>query len=147
MFASLQVCKCASDLQTCKPANLRFTALWIVIPILALSIGGHLISSHIANRRQKEKGQPTIDGAFGGAICPKCDKPFAMHIWGFKVVVGKFDRCPHCGKWSLVRRAHPDALQQAAETMLGEETAAPHTPSLTPEEELRKKLDDSRFDS
>ncbi|MFQ5421664.1 MAG: Ig-like domain-containing protein [Anaerolineae bacterium] len=121
-------------------------ALWIIIPILVIAIGGRILSARIANRRQKGQGQPAVHGAFGTAVCPKCGKPFAMHIWGFNVVAGKFDRCPHCGKWSLVRRAHPDAVQQAIDAMTKDEMVS-NTPSLAPEEELRKKLDDSRFDA
>lgn len=125
------------------------TILWVVIPILLLSLGGRLVSSWIANRGRVPTNQPAVTGPFGGTLCPKCGRPFAMHIWGFNVVVGKYDRCPHCGKWSLVRRVHPDILRNAAEAFMadetGEETAVPSPPAAT--DSFSKQLDDSRFDN
>jgi hypothetical protein len=122
--------------------------LWIVILILVLSLGGRLISSWIANRGNKAVNQPAVTGPFGGTLCPQCGRPFAMHIWGFNVVVGKYDRCPHCGKWSLVRRVHPDILRNAAEAFMAdeadEETAVPR--STDDPDSFTKRLDDSRFD-
>jgi hypothetical protein len=71
-----------------------------------------------------------------------------MHIWGLNVVTGKYDRCPHCGKWSLVRRAHPDVLQSAAEAFAEADAAtAVSPPTPNDEDALRKQLDDSRFDN
>jgi DNA-directed RNA polymerase subunit RPC12/RpoP len=118
---------------------------WIIIPIIVLAIGGRLISSWIANRGSKESEQPAISGPFGGTLCPKCGRPFAMHIWGLNVVAGKFDRCPHCGNWSLVRRVHPDALRSAAEAFADDgETAV--SPPQDDTDSLHKRLDDSRFE-
>ncbi len=121
--------------------------VWLIIPIILLAVGGRLFSSWITNRGRKETNQPAISGPFGGTLCPKCGRPFAMHIWGLNVVTGKYDRCPHCGKWSVVRRVSPDMLQSAAEAFAesAEETAVPSTPA-NDEDALRKQLDDSRFD-
>lgn len=123
------------------------SVLWIVIPILVLSLGGRLLSSWITNRGGGRTNQPAISGPFGGTLCPKCGRPFAMHIWGFNVVAGKYDRCPHCGRWSLVRRVHPDILRNAAEAFAedeAEDTAVSH-PADSPES-FTKRLEDSRFD-
>ncbi len=120
-------------------------SLWIIIPVLVLSIGGGAISAWIANRNRSDKDQPAVTGPFGGTICPKCGRPFAMHIWGPNIAIGKFDRCPHCGKWSVVRRVPPDALYSAAEA-LKEEPPESAAPALSEEERLRQQLDDSRFD-
>jgi hypothetical protein len=68
-----------------------------------------------------------------------------MHIWGFNVVVGKYDRCPHCGKWSLVRRVHPDILAGAVEAFAGDKEQEV-TPSADDPQSLSKRLDESRFD-
>ena len=125
---------------------------YIVIPIVLLVIGGRLLSSWIVNRGRNASGEPVlnVNGAFGGAICPKCSKPFAMHIWGLNIVIGKFDRCPHCGKWSVVRRVPQDALNtaveatQQAEAAKSESQATDHSDDET---SWRKRLDDSKFDS
>ncbi len=91
--------------------------------------------------RDKKAGRRGY-GLMGGAVCPKCGKPFGIHIWGLNALGGKFDRCDHCGKWSLVRRASPAAL--AAE----EAADAPATQTAGPEaseERERRRLDDTRY--
>lgn len=118
---------------------------WVIIPIIVLALGGRLLSSRIANRGSKQTGQPAVNGPFGGTLCPKCGRPFAMHIWGFNVVVGKYDRCPHCGKWSLVRRVHPDILAGAVEAF-AEDKEQEATPPADDPQSLSKRLDESRFE-
>jgi hypothetical protein len=86
-------------------------------------------------------------GFSGGAICPKCQRPFPIHWWGLNALPGqKFDRCDHCGRWSLVHRASPAQLAQAeaAELQYAQPTAPQH--DLSPEEKLKRDLDASRFD-
>lgn len=81
-------------------------------------------------------------GLMGGAICPKCGKPFGIHLWGLNALAGKFDRCDHCGKWSIVRRASPEALAAA------EAADAPAATGSAPEvalERERRQLDDTRY--
>ncbi len=121
-----------------------------IVPVIALVIGVSLFSWWLASRGQKASGQAAINGPFGGSICPKCHKPFARHWWGMNVVIGKLDRCPHCGKWSVVQRAHPDLLQAAYEAMLQAEKGAADTLTTSPEDKektFHKQLDDSRFDN
>ncbi|GIK57046.1 MAG: hypothetical protein HND44_21250 [Chloroflexi bacterium] len=121
-----------------------------IVPVIALGIGVSLFSWWLASRGQKASGQPAINGPFGGSICPKCHKPFARHWWGMNVVVGKLDRCPHCGKWSVVHRTHPDLLQAAYAAVLQAEKSAVDAPPPSAEDEektFRKQLDDSRFDN
>lgn len=79
-------------------------------------------------------------GWLGGAICPRCGQPFPIHLWSLNAVGGRFDRCEHCGKWSLVRRASPEALA-AAEAP----ATPPAAPVTDPEAELRRRLDDTRY--
>lgn len=123
------------------------TVLLIVVPILVLSIGGSLFAAWFTNRGRKSSGNINVHGPFGGTICPKCHKPFARHIWGLNLGLAKYDRCPHCGKWSLVRAMHPDVLDAAVEAM---EAAAQQNQPKPPNDDgetWRKRLDDSRFDS
>jgi hypothetical protein len=104
-------------------------------------------------------GAPRNYGMLGGTICPRCGRPFPLHLWAFNVsFAGKFDRCDHCGRWSFVRRASPEALRAAEAAELAQ--AQPDKPALgtpaafgggkgvaepTPEERLRRHLDDSRY--
>jgi Zn ribbon nucleic-acid-binding protein len=83
-------------------------------------------------------------GWLGGAICPKCGRPFPIHLWGLNTVSGKFDRCDHCGQWSRARRASPEALT-AAEAAEAAPSSAPSPASITAEERLRQQLDDTRY--
>ncbi len=127
------------------------TTLYIVIPIIIIAIGGRFLSSWLANRGHKKSTASgvKVHGPYGGTICPKCHKPFARHIWGFNVVVGKYDRCPHCGKWSIVRALPPDVLDAAVDAMQqAEATQNQANPNDTDDENRwRKRLDDSKFDS
>lgn len=127
------------------------STLYIIIPIIVIAVGGLLVSSWIANRGRTSEGQSGINvhGPFGGTICPKCHKPFARHIWGLNLVVGKLDRCPHCGKWSLVRAMHPDVLNAAVAAMQQTEAAQNQTKpdDTVGEDRWRKQLDDSKFDN
>jgi len=91
-------------------------------------------------------GEPRSYGIFGGVVCPKCGRSFGMHWWGFNIsFVGKYDRCPHCGKWSLVRRASREALMAAEAVEYAENTASSPLTASNTEEKLREQLDDSRF--
>jgi hypothetical protein len=86
-------------------------------------------------------------GISGGAICPKCQRPFARHLWGLNVGLWKFDRCEHCGKWSLVARATPQQLAEAETAEL--QMAQPEKPVAepSPAEKLKQQIDESRFDA
>ncbi len=80
-------------------------------------------------------------GFLGGTVCPKCGRPFGMHIWGLNALGGKYDRCDHCGKWSFVSRASPAALE-AAEAAL-----APTNPTSTASaaDRLERQIDETRY--
>jgi hypothetical protein len=126
--------------------------LGIAVPILGLVFGAMLIVaifSITVGKRKLDKlplGAPRNDGALGGTVCPKCGRPFGVHIWGLNVLVGKLDRCPYCGKWSLIVRQSPQALRQAELAELAElEGAAGEFQAPSEEERLRKDLDNSRY--
>jgi len=109
----------------------------LVIALQALVLG--------RNRTALPLGAPRSYGLFGGAICPKCGRPFPLHLWGLNAGAGKFDRCDHCGKWSLVRRASPEALRAAEAAELAQ--SRPETPFAepSPEARLRRELDETRY--
>jgi hypothetical protein len=67
-------------------------------------------------------------------------------MWSFNLVAFRFDRCPHCGQWKLVQKYHPDVLAAAAEAMQQAEDKSARPSASSPEEKLRRQLEDSRFD-
>ena len=85
-------------------------------------------------------------GIWGGAICPKCKTPFSIHIWGLNIVVGKFDRCPNCGKWSVVRRIPLEGLRAAELANQASKVSSVPSMQLSEQEKLRKELEDSRYE-
>ncbi len=84
-------------------------------------------------------------GIAGGVICPRCTFPYARNLWAPNMVVGKLQRCPHCGKWAIVPRSSSYMLDAAEERfrILGNSEIAP----ANAEVEYRKMIDDSRFEA
>jgi len=119
------------------------TAGRIIVPLLVLALAIPLFMALIERRRGKQRRGY---GVAGGAVCPKCGKPFARHLWAPNLGLSKFDRCPHCGKWSQVRVASAEALQAAELLLDGGRGPAPAEPALSEEEKLRRRLEESRFD-
>jgi len=122
----------------------------ITVPLLALfgaimllATVGPLVLERLGMRPRRPVGAPRNYGPLGGAVCPQCGRPFGLHWWALNLIVSKFDRCPNCGKWSVVGRASREALAaaEAAET----ESATPRVPALSPEEKLRRQIEDSRY--
>jgi hypothetical protein len=119
----------------------------LVLGLIALLVVGGMGAQFLSMRGGRKPGQPRNYGLLGGAICPKCDRPFPIHIWSVNMMAGRLDRCDNCGKWSVVRRAAPEMLQ-AAETA---EQAAARQEENAPlveadeQERLRRLLDDSRY--
>ena len=125
----------------------------IFVPIIAVALGIVVLVGVLATvQAMRSKANPTPLGAqrqyglMGGTICPKCGRPFSRHIWGLNAGLGKFDRCDHCGKWSLVRALPLEQLRAAeAAELKNTGEGAGTVPALSPEERLRKQLDDSRY--
>ena len=91
-------------------------------------------------------GAPRTYGIWGGAICPRCKRPFSIHMWAVNAGFSKFDRCDYCGKWSLVKRRSLDELRAAEQAELAEtQTGAVPEFAQQAEETLRRKLDESRY--
>jgi hypothetical protein len=119
-----------------------------IIGIVVLVMVFSFVIPTITGRRKLANlplGAPRNYGAFGGGICPKCGRPFGLHVYGLNLFTGKFDRCPYCGKWSIVKRASQQELQRAEIAELATSETSMSIPEISEEEELRKQLDDSRF--
>lgn len=83
-------------------------------------------------------------GILGGTVCPKCRLPFSLKFWGFNWFTGKLQRCPHCGKWSVVRHASTENLAAAEARWRGDEPT--QIIEETREQRTRRQIDDSRYD-
>ena len=122
-----------------------------VLPLLGFLAVAFLISLVIPIVVSRGKttslppGTPRNYRPFGGAICPKCQRPFGMHLYGLNLVVGKYDRCPYCGKWSLVRSAGPSQLATAEAAELEAATQPGEESAVSEAEKLKRDLDDSRY--
>jgi len=122
-------------------------ALKMIVPILVVVFGAMAISAITAmiNVRKGKKlpAGATRSYAFGGGICPKCKRPFGFQLVSMNIIVGKLTPCPHCGKWSVVKRATMSELHAAELAELDTDQAQIHEAS--DEEKLRKELDDSKY--
>jgi hypothetical protein len=85
-------------------------------------------------------------GVTGGAVCPRCGRPFQLHWWTPHLLNGKFETCPSCGRRGLFYRASLDALRQAETAELNAAQPAQPVHEQSQEEKLRQQLDDSRYD-
>lgn len=130
-------------------AEARAATVRIVIPILVVVAGATLLSAVIP--LISRRGKPTIPGAprkygmAGGAICPRCGRPFSRNFLSPNLLVGKLERCPYCGKWAIVPAAHPSVLRAAEQAELEAVQAKNQIPKTPTEEKLRKDLDESRY--
>ncbi len=120
----------------------------ILIAILAITAGVQYFA--MRGNEHLPAGAPRSYGMMGGTICPRCDRPFARHVWGINLVAGKLDRCPYCGKWFLATRRSPAELAAAEQAELATMQSAESGPlgsgqGETAEERLRKQLDESRY--
>ena len=132
--------------QFLSPEESRAATMKILVPLLAvvglISVVGVLGPVLIGRNQEFKPGQY---GAAGGAVCPQCTFPYSRHYLSPNLLVGKLERCPHCGKWAIVARASQSNLTAAEERWRREGTSSVDAPSA--DEKLREMLDDSRFDN
>ncbi|HEY4724007.1 MAG TPA: hypothetical protein VII92_19290 [Anaerolineae bacterium] len=127
--------------------RLIVSVLGAVTVVMAVVLALQFVATRTGSQKRLPLGAPRRYGIAGGTICPKCQRPFALHWWSFNGGLQKFDRCEHCGQWSLARHMSHDQLTraEAAEARL----ALPETPApeLNAEEKFQRQLDESRFDN
>lgn len=124
-------------------------ALRIVVPMFALIFGAMALSFIVSFAGGKKlqnlpPGAPRSYGVAGGAICPRCGRPYPRHVLSPNLVFGKLERCPFCGRWAVVPAASPAMLRLAEQAEL-EGAADGVSPQVSETERLRKELDDSRY--
>jgi hypothetical protein len=115
----------------------------IIAPVLAIVLAVIVLAAITPLIGSRRQGQLGTYGLAGGAICPRCGSPFSRHIFSPNFLGQRLERCPECGKWSLVGRATPGQLAEAEARMRGEMAQA-----SPPEDDdaLRRTIDDSRFE-
>jgi Zn ribbon nucleic-acid-binding protein len=123
----------------------------IVVPVFGLifimiivMVAVPLISSRGKNLTLP-LGEPRKYGIGGGAVCPKCNRPFPLRLWWINVGFSKIDRCPYCGKWSLVRPRSLADLRAAEAAELAQAQSGTSIVGESEADKLKKELDDSRF--
>lgn len=116
--------------------------LGVVVIVMLFS----LVTSFFSARKLQNlaPGAPRKYGSAGGAICPKCQRPFSRNFFSPNMLLGKLERCPFCGKWSIVRARSMDELRAAEQAEI-QDAQLGTLPPLDEEEKLRKELEKSRF--
>jgi DNA-directed RNA polymerase subunit RPC12/RpoP len=115
--------------------------------ILGLMVLSALLSSLLFRRKGRAlpAGAPRNYGLAGGAVCSRCGRPFARHLWAPNMIAGKLERCPYCGKWGIVRAASRTELAAAEAAELGGNTAPEQASAQSGPDQLRRDVEDSRF--
>ncbi len=123
----------------------------ILIPVAVIVLGSMLFSlvgPYILGGGKLTTlplGEQRDYGLMGGAICPKCHRPFKIRTLALNIVTHKLDRCPYCGKWGIHLRRSLNELRaaEAAELQMAQpgQVTAPQSEA----DKLSKDLDDSRF--
>lgn len=123
--------------------------LKIMVPMLAIVFAVLLVTALVPLLSAKKlqslpAGTPRNYGMVGGAICPRCGRPYPRHFMAPNMVFGKLERCPFCGKWAIVAGQPLERLRQAEQAEVSDvQSGAVATESE--EERLRKELDASRY--
>jgi hypothetical protein len=119
-----------------------------ILGIIVLGMGIAFLFGNVLGKGKKSDlplGASRNYGALGGTICRNCRRPFAIHIYGVNLLVGRFDRCPYCGKWSLIRRASMHELKQAEAAELEWATPKRQVSVGKKEDDFLKDLEDTRY--
>jgi hypothetical protein len=126
----------------------RSQTVKLVVPLLVLvavvMLAGTLGPALFG--RKKRRFQPGSYGHAGGSICPRCGLPFSRNLLSPNLGIGKLERCPHCGKWSIVRRASSSELEEAEAKLASTMSSGPVQPE-DEDDNLRRMIDDSRYES
>jgi hypothetical protein len=136
----------SADQESAVMQNILFPILGIVFLIILVTIGFQFF---VVGRRPNKTlplGAERHYGIMGGAICPRCQRPFSIHWYALKIGFGtKLDRCDYCGRQGLFTVVSRDKLAQAEAAELTSAQSGQSMPALDEEAKLKKSLDDSRF--
>jgi hypothetical protein len=118
----------------------------IIVVVFGIMLAGILLPLILGRgrRTQLPAGARRSYGMLGGGICPRCRRPFALHVYGLNLISGKLERCPFCGRWSLVRRRSLEELRAAEAAELKANDSGAGLPDNS-EEEYRRQVEESRY--
>ena len=124
------------------------TSAKIIIPLVSIVFVAMLLSFVVPLLMGRGKIQNLPLGTertygFGGGICPKCRRPFALPLFSMNLGLSKLARCPHCAKWGLARIQPLNKLREAEQAELDEQRTL--VPEESDREKLKKELDDSKY--
>jgi hypothetical protein len=117
----------------------------IVVVAIALNFGLQALTGRRKTGETIPLGAPRDYGLTGGAICPRCGRPFARHWWALNMVTGKLDRCPNCGRFGIYRRASREELSAAEQAEVKAAQPAEPVHELSEEEKLRQQIEKSKY--
>ncbi|MGE5124543.1 MAG: Ig-like domain-containing protein [Acidobacteriaceae bacterium] len=125
----------------------------VVVPIVGLVILMMVLAFVLPTFLNRGKGKVSAlplgsarnYGIGGGAICPKCGRPFPLRLWFLNLGFNKIDRCPYCGKWSFVRPRSLEELRAAEAAELASAQPQVAIPGVSEADKLKKELEDSRY--
>ena len=124
----------------------REATVQLMVPLLT-GVGGIILLAIIVPLVLSGKRQYKFQqyGIAGGAVCKHCQLPFSRSVFSPNMVFGKLERCPHCGKWAIVRGATPEELAEA-EKRYTEGEGTVELDGAAQVEQLRRSLDDTRYE-
>lgn len=141
----LETRQLVQDFLSSEEANSKTFSL--VGPILGITLLVSLIGFLVPMLTGKKGAQRPIGeyGAAGGTVCPRCGFPFSRSVLSPNLLLGKLERCPHCGKWSIRARASQADLLAAEERLRAAQDESSQI-EIDPADNLKRALDDSRFE-
>jgi hypothetical protein len=119
-----------------------------VLGIVVIAILGSALIPLLINRGKPINLPPGTErnyGVGGGGICPRCQRPFALPLFSMNLLFSKLARCPYCGRWGAVKIQSLPRLREAERAELLKVIDQKPNSDATDEENLRKELDDSRY--
>lgn len=117
----------------------------ILLPVFGV-IAASLLISYLVGKPKKsgnEPGQISYGAMWGGAICKACGLPFSRSPFGMNMVIGRLERCPHCGKWQFTQRTSTERLAEAEKGLLKKVELPQETPVGS--DQGQDLLDDTRY--
>ena len=125
--------------------SLIFPLVGGILAVIVIVVGAQFLFFGRKSLSKIPLGEARNYGINGGAICPKCHRPFPLTLLSLNAGLGKFTRCSFCGKWSFVRRASLNDLRAAEAAELADAQPETHIHEKTGDEKLKEMLDESRY--
>ena len=126
--------------------NNKFIVVGVIVLLYLVFRGSQFLLTRNKPKSIVPLGSPRDYGIAGGAVCPKCHRPFHLNFLDLKLGFGtKFAPCEFCGKWSMVQRLSLDELRAAEAAELAEAQPAVPVYEKSETEKLKDLVDESRF--